>query len=114
LVSPGSSPGQQRLTHEQFADAVANFTIGDVSLALMALPGSQTSPQITATIGSDEERLRAVVDAQVALFKKGPDGKAQHALATLRVNYKLCTDSYGLHLAVEQSTFELKADLEPG
>jgi hypothetical protein len=112
-VSPGSSPGQQRLTHEQFTEAVANFTIGDVNAALVALPGSEKSPKITATIGEDEERLRAVVDAEAALFRKGPDGKAHVSdLATLRVNYKLCTDAYGLHLAVEQSTFELKAALD--
>jgi hypothetical protein len=57
--------------------------------------------------------LRAVVDARVALLQPESDAKVEGAdLATLRVNYKLCTDAFSQWLAVEHATFELKASID--
>lgn len=69
--------------------------------------------KVIAEHPADPGRLRAVVDARVALVQAGSDPKAKDAgLATLRVNYKLCTDEFSQWLAVEHSTFELKARID--
>ena len=57
--------------------------------------------------------MRAVVDGRVALVQRGHEMSATHGdLASLRAIFKLCTDSHSKHLAVEHSTFELKANLD--
>ncbi|OBK54448.1 hypothetical protein A5654_08340 [Mycolicibacterium fortuitum] len=67
--------------------------------------------QIEAELASpDSDRLRAVVDGSVEL--SAPGGNAEAGLAELSVIYKLCVDSYSRYLAVEHSSFALKAKLD--
>jgi hypothetical protein len=93
------------LTGDQFNSAVVAF-IDDVAHAVDCFPapwnvdGELVHPD-------DGERLRAVVDAKVDLRDTSDNG-----LAELGANYKLCVDSYGQHLAVEHSSFVLKAKVD--
>lgn len=57
------------------------------------------------------DRLRSVVDMTVPLTG-GPNCKSDDTLAVLTANYKLCVDSYGTHIAVEHSSFVLKAKVD--
>jgi hypothetical protein len=93
------------LTTEQFNIAVTTFS-DDVALAVDCFPTPWT---VDGTLASpdDGERLRAVVDAKVNLC-----GGSENELAELGANYKLCVDSYGQHLAVEHSSFVLKAKVD--
>jgi len=93
------------LTHDEFNDEVDAF-VRDVANAVECLESSGWSIDITM---ASEDRLRSVVDAVVPLH--GPeDGNLQ--LAELTANFRLCVDSYATHIAVEQSSFVLKAKIE--
>ncbi|MGE2714343.1 hypothetical protein ACQI4L_09815 [Mycolicibacterium litorale] len=96
------------LSHEQFNDTVREF-IDDVAQAVNCFPSQLWT--IEADLADEEsERLRAVVDAKVDL--RAPQAEPMDTLALFTANYKLCTDSYGDHLAVEHSSFVLKATLD--
>ena len=106
-----TAPDDSSLSLTAFNDAVRNF-FSDID---RAVSGCFVSPdrEVTAEHPAEPGRLRAVVDARVALVQPGSDPKAKGAdLATLRVNYKLCTDAFSQWLAVEHSTFELKASID--
>ena len=106
--APDDAPA---LSLTAFNDAVRNF-FSDID---RAVNGCFVSPdcKVTAEHPADPGRLRAVVDARVALVQSGADPKDKRAgLATLRVNYKLCTDAFSQWLAVEHSTFALRARID--
>ncbi|CAN5507298.1 hypothetical protein BH11ACT7_BH11ACT7_33400 [soil metagenome] len=92
-----------------YRDSVFNFGL-DVDRVLSFCFTNEAD--MTAQMPADKTaRLRAVVEGKVTL--EAPQSESgQTGLASLRVHYKLCTDSYDNHLAVENSSFELKADLE--
>ncbi len=94
------------LTHDAFNDEVDAF-VQDIANAANCFPAEWT---IDVTMASPEaDRLRSVVDATVPLRGAGDtDG----GLADLSANYKLCVDSYGTHVAVEHSSFVLKAKVD--
>ena len=95
------------LTHEGFNSRVTDF-VGDVERAARCFAGPD--PSIGVEFASaDSERLRAVVEAKINLL--APES-ASGELAQLLVNYKLCADSYGDYVAVEHSTFVLRAKLD--
>jgi hypothetical protein len=96
------------LTHDQFNEKVTEF-LGDVASAMSCF---STHPwTVDAELADEEtERLRAVVDAKVDL--SAPGSPPETKLALFSANYKLCVDSYGEHLAVENSSFTLKATLD--
>jgi hypothetical protein len=89
------------LTRKQFNDEVDAF-VDDVVCAADCL----YSDFDIEVANEAEERLRAVVDLKVPL--RGPEG----GLAVLTANYKLCVDSYRTHIAVEHSSFVLKAKVD--
>jgi len=96
------------LTHDEFNDTVGGF-VADVERAMNCFPSQRWT--IDAELAHpDSDRLRSVVEAKVDL------GAAQDqpgdGLAELAAIYKLCVDSYGNHLAVEHSSFVLKAKLD--
>lgn len=93
------------LTHDEFNDEVEAF-FTDVANAANCL---DTAWSIEVTMAS-ADRLRAVVDATLPL-RESLD-QDQGGLAELSANYKLCVDSYGTHIAVEHSSFTLKAKIE--
>jgi hypothetical protein len=95
---------------EAFQESAVEFAF-DVNKAMMAF---HTNAQQNLNLGVlfRQNETRAVLDGQIPLLASTKDGGTRGDLATFKVNYKLCTDSYGKHLAVEQSTFELKADLD--
>jgi hypothetical protein len=93
------------LTHDEFNDEVDSF-VGDVTNAANCL---DTEWSIDVTMAS-ADRLRSVVDATLPLC--GPGDSSAGELAELKANYKLCVDSYGTHIAVEHSSFQLKAKIE--
>jgi hypothetical protein len=96
------------LTHEEFNDAVGAF-VADVERAVNCFPAQLWT--IEADLASpDSDRLRSVVNAEVDL--RGPHDASDKGLAELAANYKLCVDSCGAHLAVEHSSFVLKAKLD--
>jgi hypothetical protein len=96
------------LTHDQFNEKVTEF-VGDVASAISCF--SAQPWQVDAELDDEEsERLRAAVDAKVEL--SAPRDSSENTLAQLSANYKLCVDSYGHHLAVENSSFTLKATLD--
>jgi hypothetical protein len=93
------------LTHDEFNDEVDSF-VRDVAAAAMCFgPGWS----IDVTMASSD-RLRSVVDAALPLPEL--DSASGAGLADLTANYKLCADSYGTHIAVEHSSFVLKAKLD--
>lgn len=92
------------LTHDEFNDEVHAF-VRDVADAMDCLDGSW---QINATL-AEADRLRSVVDATLTL--RTPGDESDH-LAELKVNYKVCVDSYATHIAVEHSSFVLKAEVD--
>ncbi len=96
------------LSHEEFNTEVTEF-ISDVTRAVDCFPAQLWS--IEADLADEaSERLRAVVDATVDL--RAPRDEPEQTLALFTANYKLCVDSYGDHLAVEHSSFVLKATLD--
>lgn len=97
------------ISHAEFNEQVINFAT-DVEKAITALEHNDKW-QIEAELASpDSDRLRAVVDASVDLCAPGDDIAA--GLAELSVIYKLCVDSFSRYLAVEHSSFALKAKLD--
>jgi hypothetical protein len=88
------------LTAEQFNNAVNSFA-GDVARAVNCFSMAWSVNAELASL-DDSDRMRAVIDAKVALR----DGLG-NGLAELKANYKLCADSYGKYLAVEHSSFVL-------
>lgn len=96
------------LTYEQFNRKVLDLST-DISHALSCFHEQSWSGEITAA-EPDSDRLRAVIDATVDL--RAPDAVEGDTLAVFSVIYKLCTDSFGAHLAVEHSSFVLKAKLD--
>ena len=95
------------LTHDEFNDEVDAF-VGDVANAANCFPSVWT---IDVTVASPEaDRLRSVVDAVLPL--RGPEDGDDVGLAELSANFKLCVDSYGTHVAVEHSSFVLKAKVD--
>lgn len=96
------------LSHDEFNEKVTEF-VGDVAQAVNCFPAQLW--EIEADLADEEsERLRAVVDAKVDLM--APHAEPEVTLAQFSANYKLCVDSYGDHLAVEHSSFVLKATLD--
>lgn len=96
------------LTHEEFNTEVTAF-VNDVEGAVGCFPTQQWT--VTADLASpDTDRLRSVVDAKLDL--RGPLDGSRDGIAELSANYKLCVDSYGTHIAVEHSSFVLKAKLD--
>ncbi|ORB15454.1 hypothetical protein BST34_21650 [Mycolicibacterium monacense DSM 44395] len=59
---------------------------------------------------AEADRLRSVVDLRLGL--RGSNDHPEEVLAELAANYKLCVDSYSTHIAVEHSSFTLKAKLD--
>jgi len=95
------------LTHEEFNDAVGAFVL-DVQRAVSCFAAWTIRVELASP---DSDRLRSVVNAEVDL--RGPHDAPDKGLAELAAaNYKLCVDSYGAHLAVEHSSFVLKAKLD--
>ena len=90
------------LTHDEFNAEVVRF-VDDVANAANCLDTEWSIDQKMASA----DRLRAVVDAVIPL--RGPGDGSDGGLAELLVNFKLCVDSYGTHVAVEHSSFVLKA-----
>ena len=96
------------ISHAEFNEQVVNFA-NDVENAITALHNDDW--QIDAELASpDSDRLRAVVDGSVHLCAPGDDPAVR--LAELSVVYKLCIDSFSRYLAVEHSSFALKAKLD--
>lgn len=95
------------LSHVEFNEQVTSFA-DDVSSALSALKNGDCV-QVDAELASADIRLRAVVNAKVDLCSRTEPGAC---LAELRVDYKLCVDSFSRWLAVEHSSFELKAKVD--
>lgn len=93
------------LTHDEFNDEVDSF-VQDVANAAKCL---ESEWSINVAMAS-ADRLRSVVDATIPL--RGPHDDTAGGLAELTANYKLCVDSYGTHIAVESSSFVLKAKIE--
>lgn len=94
------------LPHAEFNNHVTTFA-KDVENAITALKTDNWA--IDAELASpNSDRLRAVVHAKVGLC--APD--APEPLAELGVVYKLCVDSFSRYLAVEHSSFVLKAKLD--
>ncbi|BBY63488.1 hypothetical protein [Mycolicibacterium helvum] len=95
------------LSHDEFNEQVFNFT-NDVERAITALADENWS--IDAELASENsDRLRAVVDAKVQLCEPV---RRDARLAELVVVYKLCVDSFSRYIAVEHSSFMLKAVLD--
>jgi hypothetical protein len=95
------------LSHEKFNEQVESF-VSDVASALAAVQSS--APVVNAEYAaSDSDRLRAAVDAKVELH---PPAEPGDSLAELGVSYKLCVDSFSDYLAVEHSSFVLKAKVD--
>lgn len=96
------------ISHAEFNEQVINFST-DVENAITALQHNDKW-QLEAELASpDSDRLRAVVDGSVQLCAHGDD---EAGLAELSVVYKLCVDSFSRYLAVEHSSFALKAKLD--
>lgn len=94
------------LNHAKFNEGVEEF-LSDVSVAMSCFP---LQPSLEVELAAaDSARLRAVVDAKVDLVAAD---SAADTLAQFMANYKLCMDSYGDYLAVEHSSFVLKATLD--
>lgn len=96
------------LNHQQFNKKVLEFAT-DIGHALSCFHEQPWSGEITVA-EPDSDRLRAVVDAKTEL--RAPDVGEGAPLAEFSVIYKLCVDSFGDHLAVEHSSFVLKAKLD--
>ena len=95
------------LSHVEFNEQVTSFS-NDVLSAVSALKNVDGA-QVDAELASADTRLRAVVNTKVDLCTRSePDD----CLAELRVDYKLCVDSFSRWLAVEHSSFELKAKVD--
>ncbi|WP_226864380.1 hypothetical protein [Mycolicibacterium baixiangningiae] len=95
------------LTHDEFNDEVDDF-VGDVMNAVNCLePGEGWLIDVAM---ASADRLRSVVDATLPL--RGPGDGSDGGLAELSATYRLCVDSYGTHIAVEHSSFVLKATIE--
>lgn len=95
------------LSHETFNEQVVSFA-NDVEDALSTLQPGGVSVN-TNLAAPDSDRLRAVVDAKVDLSAPSAPGGS---LAELGVIYKLCVDSFSDYLAVEHSSFVLKAKVD--
>lgn len=96
------------LNHQQFNAKVLEFAT-DIGHALNCFHEQNWAGEINVA-EPDSERLRAVIDAKVDL--RAPDSSTNDTLAIFSVIYKLCVDSFGDHLAVEHSSFVLKAKLD--
>ncbi len=95
------------LSYETFNEQVESF-VSDVASALAALQSND--PDVNAEYAaSDSDRLRATVDAKAELHPPAAPGDG---LAELGVVYKLCVDSFSDYLAVEHSSFVLKAKVD--
>jgi hypothetical protein len=95
------------LSRNEFNEQVTGFA-DDVSKAIGALKDGSGVP-VDAELASADSRLRAVVNAKVSLSPRSAPGDC---LAELGVEYKLCVDSFSRWLAVEHSSFVLKAKLD--
>ncbi|OPX06965.1 hypothetical protein [Mycobacterium sp. AT1] len=94
------------ISHRDFNEQVVTFAT-DVENAITALRNDDW--QVEAGLASqDSDRLRAVVDGSVQLRATGDNT----VLAELSAVYKLCVDSFSHYLAVEHSSFVLKAKLD--
>ncbi|WP_199190087.1 hypothetical protein [Mycobacterium sp. ENV421] len=97
------------LTHDGFNDEVDAFVRDIVSAAHCLVIGGWTLGVAMASA----DRLRSVVEMTVPLSGgPGGDRDGDDPLAVLTVNYMLCVDSYGTHIAVEHSSFVLKAKVD--
>lgn len=96
------------LNHDQFNRKVLDFA-KDIGDALSCFHEHSWTGEITVA-DTDSERLRAVLDAKLDLCAH--NGSQDGTLAVFSVIYKLCVDSYGDHLAVEHSSFVLKAKVD--
>jgi hypothetical protein len=94
------------LTFDEFNEEVDDF-VDDVTNAANCLDTTGWSIDVTMASAG---RLRSVIDLNLAL--RGPGDGSGGGLAELKANYKLCVDSYGMHVAVEHSSFQLKATIE--
>jgi hypothetical protein len=96
------------LSHAEFNEQVTAF-VADVERAVNCFPAQLWT--IEAELASqDSDRLRSVIDARVDL--RAAYDASESGLAELAANYKLCVDSYGDHLAVDHSSFVLKAKVD--
>lgn len=94
------------LTHDEFNEEVDDF-VADIGKAATCLV---TTGWVLAVTMAEADRLRSVVDLSLGL--RGPNDQPDTVLAELAANYKLCVDSYSTHIAVEHSSFVLKAKLD--
>jgi len=95
------------LSRDDF-NAEVNSFVNDVERAVKCF---RTGWIIDAELASpDSDRMRSVVDAKVELL--GQRDTPEAALAELSANFKLCVDSHQTHIAVEHSSFVLKAKLD--
>ncbi|MEZ0341655.1 hypothetical protein ACAG25_16930 [Mycobacterium sp. pV006] len=95
------------LTHDEFNDEVDEFVDDVVNSADCLRTRLGWTLDVTM---AEAERLRAVVDLRLPL--QGPGEEMYGSLAELTANYKLCVDSFGTHIAVEHSSFTLKAKVD--
>jgi hypothetical protein len=96
------------LSSGDFDSEVVAFT-NDVEQALSCFISPRWT--IEADLASpDSDRMRSVVDAKVELL--GRHDAKDASLAELSANFKLCVDSHQTHIAVEHSSFVLKARLD--
>jgi hypothetical protein len=96
------------LTHDAFNAEVISFT-DDVERAVNCFP-TQLWTIEAELVSPDSDRMRSVVDATVDLL--GRHDAELTGLAELSANFKLCVDSHQTHIAVEHSSFVLKAKLD--
>jgi hypothetical protein len=96
------------LTHDDFNAEVSSF-VNDVERAINCFPTQHWTIDVEL-VHPDSDRLRSVVDAKVDLL--GIHDAPMTGLAELSANFKLCVDSRQTHIAVEHSSFVLKAKVD--
>jgi hypothetical protein len=96
------------LSHDDFNAEVFSFT-NDVEHAVTCFAANQWTID-AELVSPDSDRMRSVVDAKVELIGRHDAPKVP--LAELSANFKLCVDSHQTHIAVEHSSFVLKAKLD--
>ncbi len=97
------------LTHDDFNAEIASF-VNDVERAINCFP-TQLWTIEAELVSPDSDRMRSVIDAKVDLL--GIHDESLAGLAELSANFKLCVDdSHQVHIAVEHSSFILKAKVD--
>lgn len=96
------------LSSDDFNTEVSAFT-NDVEQAISCF-STQRWTIDADLVSPDSDRMRSVVDAKVELL--GRHDAKDASLAEFTANFKLCVDSHQTHIAVEHSSFVLKAKLD--